>query len=50
MGEMSRLPAVPDRSLERRGFLGILTWVIGGLITLAFAVPGVGYQFGLPRR
>jgi len=50
MGDASRVPAGPDRPLERRGFLGLLTWAIGGVITLAFAVPGVAYLLGPALR
>lgn len=49
MGDASR-PVLPDRAVERRGFLSLLTWAIGGLMTLAFAVPGVGYLLGPALR
>jgi Rieske Fe-S protein len=32
-----------DKSLPRRQFLSLATWVIGGLIGLAYAIPGVAY-------
>ena len=34
----------------RRGLLGLLTWLVGGLATLAFVVPFVGFLFGGLRQ
>jgi menaquinol-cytochrome c reductase iron-sulfur subunit len=34
----------------RRGFLGLATWAIGGLISLGFAVPGLAYLLGPALR
>ena len=35
-----------EKKLERKGFLGLLTWAIGGLIGMGLAVPGVSYLIG----
>jgi len=35
-----------DEKVGRRGFMGILTGAIGGLISLGFAIPGVAYIIG----
>jgi menaquinol-cytochrome c reductase iron-sulfur subunit len=32
--------------LERKGFLGIITWAIGGLISLGMGIPAVSYIIG----
>jgi len=38
---------VPDEKLlERKGFLGIATWAIGGLIGLGMGIPAVSYIIG----
>lgn len=50
MDVASRSSSNPGPALGRRGFLGILTWAIGGLITLGFAVPGLGYLLGPALR
>jgi len=46
MGDVSRLPLNTDRELGRRGFLRFLTWAIGGVISLGFAIPGLGFLLG----
>ena len=46
MGNVSRLPSSTDPAVNRRGFLGILTWAIGGVISLGFAIPGLGFLLG----
>ena len=33
----------PSTPVGRRGFLGLVTWAIGGLISLGFAIPGLAY-------
>jgi menaquinol-cytochrome c reductase iron-sulfur subunit len=50
MGDVPRLPSETDRALGRRGFLGIVTWAIGGVISLGFAIPGIGYLLGPALR
>jgi menaquinol-cytochrome c reductase iron-sulfur subunit len=50
MGDVSRLPSSTDRALSRRGFLGTLTWAIGAVISLGFAIPGLGYLLGPALR
>ena len=35
-----------DRILEREGFLGIVTWAIGGLISLGMGIPVISYIIG----
>jgi len=35
-----------DKSVDRRGFMSIVTWAIGGLITAAMGIPGVAYVLG----
>jgi Rieske Fe-S protein len=32
-----------EQRVERRGFLGLLTWGIGGLITALYGIPAVAY-------
>jgi Rieske Fe-S protein len=32
-----------EQGVERRGFLGLLTWGIGGLITALYGIPAVAY-------
>ena len=32
-----------DKGVPRRQFLSLATWAIGGLISLAYAIPGVAY-------
>jgi len=32
--------------INRRGFLGIATWAIGGLISLMMGIPGIAYLVG----
>jgi Rieske Fe-S protein len=39
-----------DASVGRRGFLGLATWAIGGLISLGFTIPGVAYLLGPALR
>ena len=34
----------------RRGFLGFVTWAIGGLISLGFGIPALAYLFGPALR
>lgn len=35
-----------DNKLERKGFLGLATWAIGGLIGLGMGIPAVSYIIG----
>ena len=35
-----------DKAVNRRDFLGIATWAIGGLISLGLTIPGVAYILG----
>lgn len=35
-----------EKQLERKGFLGLMTWAIGGLIGMGMAVPAVSYLIG----
>src|SRR3972149_8940200 len=35
-----------DKPVDRRGFMSIVTWAIGGLITAAMGIPGVAYVLG----
>jgi len=36
-----------DKSrLDRRGFLGLITWAIGGLISLGMGIPAIAYILG----
>jgi menaquinol-cytochrome c reductase iron-sulfur subunit len=35
-----------ETQLERKGFLGLMTWAIGGLIGLGFGIPAVSYVIG----
>ncbi|MGA9533687.1 MAG: ubiquinol-cytochrome c reductase iron-sulfur subunit [Anaerolineales bacterium] len=35
-----------DRSVDRRGFLSIATWLIGSLVAAAYAIPAIGYLVG----
>src|SRR4030066_1096642 len=35
-----------DTPVNRRDFLGIVTWAIGGLISLGLAIPAVAYVLG----
>lgn len=44
-----RRPA-PAAPLNRRGFLGLVTWAIGGVISLGFALPGLAYLIGPALR
>ncbi len=38
---------MPDeKQLERKGFLGLATWAIGGLIGLGMGIPAVSYLIG----
>lgn len=34
------------KQLDRRGFMGLLTWAIGGLISAAMGVPALAYIIG----
>lgn len=40
----------PASSMGRRGFLGLVTWAIGGVISLGFAIPGLAYLLGPALR
>jgi Rieske Fe-S protein len=42
-------PANPVQP-SRRGFLGLLTWVTGGLATILFTIPVVGFFAGALRK
>jgi Rieske Fe-S protein len=35
-----------EKRLDRRGFLGFLTWAIGGLLSAAMGVPAIAYVVG----
>lgn len=35
-----------EQTVERRGFLAMVTWVIGGALAVAYAIPGIGYLVG----
>ena len=35
-----------EKNLERKSFLGIATWAIGGLISLGMGIPAVSYIIG----
>jgi menaquinol-cytochrome c reductase iron-sulfur subunit len=35
-----------ENQLERKGFLGLMTWAIGGLIGLGMSIPAVSYLIG----
>lgn len=35
-----------EKQLERKGFLGLATWAIGGLIGLGMGIPAVSYLIG----
>ncbi|NQS91075.1 MAG: ubiquinol-cytochrome c reductase iron-sulfur subunit [Chloroflexi bacterium] len=35
-----------DKKLERRSFLGIATWAIGGFISLGMGIPAISYIIG----
>jgi Rieske Fe-S protein len=35
-----------NKKIERRNFLGIVTWVIGGLISLGMGIPAISYVIG----
>ncbi|MFO8035195.1 MAG: hypothetical protein R6U57_00995 [Anaerolineales bacterium] len=35
-----------DGHMNRRGFLGVVTWVIGGLISAVLGVPALAYLIG----
>lgn len=38
---------MPDEKvLERNGFLGLVTWAIGGLISLGLGIPAISYLIG----
>src|SRR4030067_1970647 len=37
---------IEDKPVNRRDFLGIVTWAIGGLISLGLAIPAVAYVLG----
>jgi menaquinol-cytochrome c reductase iron-sulfur subunit len=39
------VPPQPAQT-SRRGFLGFLTWAIGGLVSLGFGVPALAYLLG----
>ncbi len=40
-----RVPSQPAQT-SRRGFLGFLTWAIGGVVSLGFGIPAVAYLLG----
>lgn len=35
-----------EETVERRGFLALATWAIGGLIGAAYLIPGIAYLLG----
>lgn len=35
-----------EQSVNRRGFLAAVTWLIGGAVAVAYAIPGIGYLIG----
>ena len=35
-----------NKQMDRKGFLGTITWAIGGLISLGLGIPGVAYLIG----
>jgi menaquinol-cytochrome c reductase iron-sulfur subunit len=35
-----------ERSVDRRGFLAFATWLIGGVVAVAYAIPAIGYLVG----
>ncbi len=39
-----------EKQLDRRGFLGLVTWVIGGIISAGFGIPAIAYIIGPAMR
>ncbi len=39
-------PPTPEADPTRRGFFGVLTWLLAGLAAVAFAIPYVAYLLG----
>ncbi len=39
-------PSAAQAGPSRRGFFGVLTWLLGGLAAVLFAIPVVAYLFG----
>jgi len=38
------------RTIDRRGFLGFMTWAIGGIISAGFGIPAIAYIIGPAAR